>query len=82
MTESEIHEIARQAAREAVNETFLKLGLDPDKPMEAQQDMAFLRRWRQSTGTIQRQSLVTAVAIITAGILGLFWVAIRGGPAS
>ncbi|TGT91377.1 hypothetical protein EN804_06100 [Mesorhizobium sp. M8A.F.Ca.ET.161.01.1.1] len=75
-----MHEIARQAAREAVKETFITLGLDPDKPLEAQADMQFLRNWRESTGTVKRQTMLTAAAVVTAGILGLIWLAIKGTP--
>ncbi|MER8924326.1 hypothetical protein NKJ23_16115 [Mesorhizobium sp. M0184] len=80
MTEAEIHEIANQAAREAVKETLLTLGFAVDKPLDAQADMQFLRRWRESSDTIKRQSIITAVGIITVSFLGLIWTALRGHP--
>lgn len=78
MTESEINEVAKQAAREAVKETLVSLGFAVDKPLDAQADMQFLRQLRESTATVKRQTLITAVGVITLGILGLIWVAIKG----
>ncbi|RWP29877.1 hypothetical protein [Mesorhizobium sp.] len=80
MTESEIHEIARQAAREAVKETFLTLGLDPNKPIEAQADMQFLRRTREGSETFKRQSVMVAAGAITLAVLGLIWASIKSHP--
>lgn len=78
MTDAEIHEIARRAAQEAVKETFLTLGLDPDDPLEAQADMRFVRKTRTGADAIQRQSLMAAVGMITLAVLGLIWANIRG----
>ena len=40
--------------------------------------MQHLRAWRGSVETVKRQSLLSAVGLMTAGILGLVWVAIKG----
>jgi Na+-translocating ferredoxin:NAD+ oxidoreductase RnfA subunit len=40
--------------------------------------MAHLREWRQSVETVKRQTIITAVGIITAGLLALIWMAFRG----
>lgn len=71
------HELKKIVA-EAVAETLLKLGIDASDPVELQKDMAHLREWRESVGTIRRQSLVTAIGIVTVGILGLIWAALKG----
>ncbi|RWO06399.1 MAG: hypothetical protein EOS07_21930 [Mesorhizobium sp.] len=73
-----MNEVAKQAAREAVKETLVSLGFAVDKPLDAQADMQFLRQLRESTATVKRQTLITAVGVITLGILGLIWVAIKG----
>ncbi|MER9833424.1 hypothetical protein NKJ28_00405 [Mesorhizobium sp. M0145] len=78
MTEDEVKAIADQAARAAVKETLLTLGFAVDKPIEAQADMQFIRKLRESTETVKRQTLITAVGVITVGILGLIWLAIKG----
>lgn len=80
MTESEINEIAKQAAKEAVKEVFLTLGIETDDALEVQKDMQHLREWRESIATVKRQSLITAIGILVAGALGLVWMAVKVGP--
>lgn len=75
MTEAEI----RRIVAETVKETLTRMGIEADDPIETQKDMAHLRSWRTSTETIKRQSLLTAIGILTAGVLGLIWLAIKGG---
>lgn len=74
MTETELKKIVA----EAVAETLLKLGIDASDPIELQKDMQHLREWRESVATVKRQSLITAIGILTVGILGLIWAALRG----
>lgn len=78
MTEQEI----RRIVAETVDQTLTRLGVDTHEPLEFQKDLQHLREWRQSVGTIKRQGLITAVGILTAGILGLIWMAVKGGPTS
>lgn len=68
----------RKIVSDTVAETLMKLGIDADDPLEFQADMQHLRNWRQSVATVKRQSLMTAIGIITAGVLGLIWMAVRG----
>jgi hypothetical protein len=83
MTENDIRHLvehaAKEAAHEAVKETLLKLGIRADDALEVQADMQHLRSWRQASNTVKRQGLITAVGIITAGIIGMIWVAISKG---
>ena len=74
MTEAEI----RKIVAETVDQTLMKFGVDTDDPIEFQRDLQHLRAWRESINTVKRQSLLTAVGIITAGVLGLVWMAFRG----
>lgn len=76
MTENEVKKIVA----EAVAETLLTLGIDTSDPVALQKDMAHLRSWRESIATVKKQSLVTAVGIIVAGVLGLIYLAFKGGP--
>ncbi len=73
------HELKKIVA-EAVTETLLQLGIDASNPVEMQKDMAHLRSWRESVSTVKQQGLITAVGIVTAGIIGLIWLALRGSP--
>jgi hypothetical protein len=74
MTEAEI----RKIVSDTVSETLMKLGIDADDPLEFQADMQHLRNWRQSVATVKRQSLMTAIGIITAGVLAIVWMAAKG----
>lgn len=75
MTENEI----RKIVAETVTETLIKFGVDAEHPMELQADMQHLRKWRESTDTVKRQALVTAVGIVTAGFLGLVYAVFSKG---
>lgn len=74
MTEAEI----RKIVAETVKETLTRMGIEADDPFEVQKDMQHLRGWRTSTETVKRQGLLTAVGILTAGVIGLIWMAIKG----
>ncbi|MBB5277777.1 hypothetical protein HNR26_003866 [Rhizobium rosettiformans] len=43
LSEQQMKQIATEAAKEAVTETFLLLGIDVTSPLEVQRDMAALR---------------------------------------
>ncbi len=79
MTEDEARSIAKVAAKEALSEMLITLGVDPEEPTEMQKDMAFVRSWRESSEAVKRQGLLTAIGILVAGVLGLIWLAIKGG---
>ncbi|BBE74376.1 hypothetical protein [Oharaeibacter diazotrophicus] len=74
-----VRTIAREAAKEAVRETLIALGIDAADPREVQADMQHLRDWRLSVAAVKRQGIVSAVGLLTVGMLGLVWMAIRGG---
>lgn len=78
MTEAEI----RKIVAETVKETLTRIGIEADDPLEVQRDMQHLRAWRESVATVKRQGLITAIGILTAGILGAIWMAIKGAGTS
>lgn len=82
MTDPEIRaivdDVAAKAAKEAVKEIFLTLGIRTDDALEVQKDMQHLRAWRESVATVKKQSLLTAIGIITVGVIGLLWTALKG----
>lgn len=83
MTEEELRRLISQTVKEAVDdamaENLLKLGIDVDEPLELQKDMQHVRAWRKSFETVKKQSLTTAIGVITMGVIGLIWLAIKGG---
>lgn len=68
----------RRIVSEAVIETLTRVGIEADDPLEVQKDMQHLRAWRESVATVKRQGLMTAIAILTAGVLGAIWMAFKG----
>lgn len=79
LTESQIKEIAAEAARSAVHQTLTELGFDVEKPLDAQADAQFLRGWRIATEEVKRHGLKAAVTVVVTGILGLIWTAVHVG---
>lgn len=86
MTDEEIEALVKKTAEETAEEVlrraFISMGLDMTTPsgiVAAQADMQHLRAWRTSVETVKRQGLLTAVIILTTGLLGLVWTAIRYG---
>ena len=83
MTEDEIRDIARTAAREAVHELMISLGADVSNPaakIEMQKDFQSLREWRQSMLAVRRHSLLTAVGIVVVGVLGILYMHFGSRP--
>ena len=76
MTEDEIRDIARTAAREAVHELMISLGADVSNPaakIEMQKDFQSLREWRQSMQAVRRHGLLTAAGVVVVGVLGVLY---------
>lgn len=77
----DIKTIAEAAARQAVVETFVTLGVDaknPEAVITMQKDFAHLRLWRESIDTVKKQSLRTAVGVIMTGVLGAIYMLFMG----
>lgn len=74
----EIRAIAREVARETVRETLAGLGVDSNDVHEVQRDFAFVRDFRRSSQAIKRQGMLTAIAIVTTGLITLVWLSITG----
>lgn len=83
LSATEIQHLATETARATVRETLLMMGVDVSKPeavQKMQQDFAYLRDWREASGTIKARSIAVLVSILVTGGAGAFWVAMRGGP--
>ncbi len=75
---AEMEEIAEMAAKKAVNDMFVRLGVDPGDPIEAQKDFAHLRKWRKSVEAMSMKAAMTALVTIVTGALAALWVGIFG----
>lgn len=74
-----MEEIAHLAAKKAVEETFLRLGVDPADPISAQKDFAHLRRWRISVENFSAKAVLTAIGVMVTGAMALIYVGLKGG---
>jgi hypothetical protein len=69
----EIEEIVQRT----VEQTLIRLGVAVDDPIEVQKDFQHLRDWRVSMDQVRRKSFLTAVTIITTGMLGALWLGVK-----
>lgn len=74
LTREELREVVNQA----VEETFIRMGVDASDPIEMQKDFQYLRDWRTTTEAVKRKSLLTIVGIIVVGMTALIWISITG----
>lgn len=82
LSSSEIQHIASETAKAAVRETLLMMGVntaDPGSMLKMQQDFAYLRDWREASGTIKARTITTLVGILVTGGVGAVWLALSGG---
>lgn len=80
MKHEEVQAVAQAAAREAVREMLLTLGIDASNPeaiIEMQKDFQVIRTWRQSSEAVQRQGILIAVGVLVVGFLGMIYAHFR-----
>lgn len=73
LTSEEIKHLAEEAAKSAVRELLVAMGVDANDPkalIEMQKDFAHIRGWRVGTETVKRKGLAAAVTFIVTGVLG------------
>ena len=72
-----MREIASAAAHEAVKETLLAMGINPNNPIEVQEDFAWVRKYRELSEKVGSRILLTIMTLLTAGIAGMIWKSIE-----
>jgi hypothetical protein len=73
--------VAKAAAKEAIGEWMLTLGVDASDPqaiIAIQKDFAMLRALRESMELVRRKSITTAVGLLVAGLLAALVFVARG----
>lgn len=73
----EIKEVVREAVAEAVPETLLTMGIDPDQPLEMQKDFVYLRDWRLTSEAIKKKGILAAVGLMVTGGLGAMYLGLK-----
>lgn len=72
--------VASEAAELAVNKTFIAMGLDPSRPIEAQADMQWVRSTRQRSTSIWDKVVLTIVGVVSIAATSAFWNIFRAHP--
>lgn len=73
----ELKDAIREAIKDEVGFILTSFGINDDDRKELRQDLAHLRKWRKSVETIERTGLVTAITVITTGVLGALWLGVK-----
>lgn len=77
LSEKEVEQIAEKAAERAVEETFIRLGINPHDPIEAQKDMLHLREWRLATTAIKSKAILGLVVVLVSGVAAALWIGFK-----
>lgn len=81
MVTHDMREIAKMAAKEAVSETFLTLGLDIKDPISVQNQFAFMRNLYYSVRHVRNVAIAAGVGAIVSGIAWALWTGFKVGAA-
>lgn len=77
MTKEEIEAVAKCAAKQAVDQTLERLGFDVERPLEVQQDVAFLHRQRVASESIGRGVRRSLIGLAIAGVASVFLIGLK-----
>ena len=83
MSAEDIKQVAVEAARAAVSELFLTMGVDTSDSkslLDLQRDFAHVRAWREASETVKNAGLKAAVGVLVTGFLGAVYWFITSGP--
>lgn len=72
--------MVRQAAREAIREWLLLIGVDASKPgdlIELQKDFAHIRKQRQASEQVGTAAKGAGITTVVMGVLTALWIGIR-----
>lgn len=69
--------IAKEAAKEAVDELMTRLGVDNASPLDMQRDMQWLRDTRVGTEKIREKGVLTLIGAAVIGGAAVVWLGIK-----
>ncbi len=72
LTHEQIQALVRETVRQTVNETFIRLGVEVDDPIEMQKDFLHLRDWRVTTDSVKSKTIMTMLGLIVTGGIAAF----------
>jgi len=67
----------RTLMQEAVQDAFLKIGVDSDDPIEMQKDFQHLREWRMAVATFRTRGVLTMLALLISGCAAALWIGFK-----
>jgi hypothetical protein len=76
-TRALVEQVAEEAARRAVRETLLTLGIEADNPVEFQKDTAHLRAWRRRVEKIEEKAMISIILLFVTAVLGAAWIGFK-----
>jgi len=62
---------------EAVDDAFLRMGLDTENPLDMQRDMQHLRDWRIAVQSVTSKGMLSVVLLIISGLVAAAWIGIK-----
>jgi hypothetical protein len=78
LTHEQVQALVRETVRQTVNETFVRLGVEVDDPLEMQKDFQHLRDWRETTDSVKKKTMLTAVGIVMTGGIAALVLGLKG----
>lgn len=69
--------IAKEAAKEAVDELMTRLGVDNASPLDMQRDMQWLRDTRVGSEKIREKGILSLIGAAVLGGAAILWLGIR-----
>ncbi|WP_050384594.1 hypothetical protein [Bradyrhizobium pachyrhizi] len=79
---NELTLIAKMAAKEAVSETFLTLGLDTKDPISVQNQFATLRNIHYGMRHVRNVIIAGVLGAIVSGAVWAFWTGFKASAAA
>ena len=73
LTDAEV----RRIVKEAVRETLLRAGIDPDDSTRIADDLRYVREWRMTTDAIKSKSILTLVGLLVTGLAAALWLGFK-----
>jgi hypothetical protein len=77
----QMEKIARMAAKEAVAETFLTMGINVQDAISVQNQFAFLRNLHYSMRHLRNAAIAACVGAVVSGLGWAVWTALKVGTA-
>jgi hypothetical protein len=82
MNSADMEKLAKMAAKEAVSETFLTLGMDISNPISVQGQFAFLRNLHYAARHVRNVIIAGVVGAIVSGGVYAFWAGFKASAAA